>query len=260
MDITHIPSRWENLHSENYWCVRVKDTAWLDMGIPKMNPSIVVVSSVCFLFLCFECSKLSLCLSFTDARINKLALDASERFETPVVKQRVRQATTAIAWRHFIPTSKVIFFDGLVRDIPFLFNMLDILEKGLIYSLFRLNKNTWFFFVYDASVDSCNRVTYAVTFPDSSLEKLIDVKKWFDDPISNGFDLDLIMDSRNHPVLESILLNNITHANRFGRGMRYRIRNLGRLVTPQSTHQTWRKYLIQLNIFSNDPFDNNNIK
>ena len=88
--------------------------------------------------------------------------------------------------------------------------MLDVLEKGLIYSLFRLNKNIWFFFAYDASVDSCNRVTYAVTFPQHSLGKLIDVKKWFDNAIWNGFDVELIMDSRNHHVLRPILLNNIT--------------------------------------------------
>jgi hypothetical protein len=196
-----------------------------------MHLPVLVVLLACFLFLRSECSKVSLCLSITDIKINKSALDTSERFEAIATKRRVRHATTTAAWKRFIPNSEVTFIGGVLKDPTLFARMLDLFEKGLVYSLFPLKRNVSLFFAYDASLPACDRVIYAVTFPQTSAKRIVDFEKWFDNHLWKGFDTELVTNPQHRLALMPALLNSVVNARRFGRNVRSGIYSLGQGMT-----------------------------
>lgn len=156
-------------------------------------------------------------LSITDIKINNLALETGKRFESPVVKQRVRFAAITAAWKQSVPNSEVAFLATLLRRQLLLDSMLRILEEGLVYSLFPLEQNIWLFFAFDASLEACDQIVYAVIFPQASVKEITDIKKWFGNAIWNNFDVELVTNPSYRDALMPILINSIAMARCYGR-------------------------------------------
>lgn len=194
----------------------------------------VLLPLTCLLLACSEGSKTQVGLSITDIRINRLALDAGKRFESPSVQKRVRYSTIDAAWKQFIPNSHVAFLDTLLQYRPLLIEMLQVLDRCLIYSLFPLKNDASLFFAFDASVDAYDRTVYAVIFPQASVVQISRFEEWFGKAILKDLDVELIMNPSHRASLVPILINSMVMARDYGLRMRNGIHHLDKLLAAKS--------------------------
>ena len=93
--------------------------------------------------------------------------------------------------------------------------MLEVMGRGHVYSLFPFKGDKWIFFAFDASTKVDDRKAYAVTLPRDSLKALIDLERWFSNPIWDESDLDLVTNPKYHDFLKLLLLDSMSRARFF---------------------------------------------
>ena len=180
---------------------------------------IFVILFIGILFSCSECARIPLRLADMHLQANELAISAEKRFETDAVRHRVYENSIKTAWKHMIPNSEVIFILEVFEDPLLTKKMLDVMGKGLIYSLFPLGKNKWVFFTFDEKFVTRGQGVYAVVLPKGSIKSITNSRKWLDDSISDTPNSQPITLPNHHVCAETFLSKMINSAKVFAHCM-----------------------------------------